>query len=128
MADTHVLEAVIDPGQREGREVSFAEDPALIIRALKKGWIKSVELADQLLKEAIEDTAAIRGACDPVELAHLSQGLAKAAWGAVGVRCKAIQTAEGQSGGTTNVQVNVSNGLDLSKLTVEQLKALAGEA
>ncbi len=27
----------------------------------------------------------------------------------------------------TNVQVNVQNGLDLSKLTVEQLKALAGE-
>lgn len=109
MAETRALEAVIDPGEREGREVSFAEDPALIVRAFKKGWIKSVELADQLLREAIEDTAAIRGVCDPLDLVRASQGLAQIAQGAVNMRTRAIQVAEGQqaTGTTNNTQVNI---------------------
>ena len=40
---------------------------------------------------------------------------------------EAEKLQRGVVGNQTNVQVNVSNGLDLSKLTVEQLKALAGE-
>lgn len=39
-----------------------------------------------------------------------------------------LDVERGVSENQTNVQVNVQNGLDLSKLTPEQLRALAGEA
>lgn len=40
---------------------------------------------------------------------------------------EAERMARGANMTQTNVQVNVQNGLDLSKLTPEQLRALAGE-
>lgn len=103
--DAHEAEnpETVAPGEREGRAVSILTDRSLIVEAFRRGWIKSVEQAERILGEAIFDVEAARQSMhDPVEMAKLSNALARTAWGAVGVRTKAIQAAEGQTAGVTN--------------------------
>lgn len=130
MADNDDSQAVIDPGKREGRTVGIVDDGALIVRAFREGWIDSIDLADDLLDDAIADVSAVRStAHNPAVLAQMSMHLASVAQGAANMRTRAIQVALEQAtakGATNNVQVNIyesSSGEDLSKLSDDELDA-----
>lgn len=114
------------PGLREGGELSLdftkPQDVGLLRQAIRRGWIKSLDRMERLIAMAEESVATVS---DREELAKLRVSLARVAAQAAGVHVRSVVAVDGaQPAVQNNTQINV--GADLSKLTVEQLKALAG--
>ena len=131
MAESEDKQAKRTPAIREGRSVSILENRALITQAFRDGWVKSVELAEDLLDDAIEDVSAAReaGEIDAIEMAKVSMALANIAQGAANMRTKAVQASESQppktDGATHNTQINIFNASQtdesLAKLSDDEL-------
>lgn len=122
MGDEAPKQELAAPETREGRVVSFTEDRALIQRAIRNGWIKSLERMDKLLDEAVEDVSAV---IDSVEYAKLKVALARTAASAASVYTRAL-TGEQH---TVNVNVegdmNVATGMPGITYTVKAKDAHA---
>lgn len=111
MAGTQPSGRAKPPGEREGRNVVFTENRALISEAIRRGWIKSLKRMDELLDGAIDDVEqyASSAACDRVELARLSVALSRTGAMVAGVHAKSVQITEGQQPAVVNnnTQVNI---------------------
>jgi hypothetical protein len=123
MADGPESLPVIDPETREGRSVSIITDRRLIVRAVENGWIRDVEIMRELRDECRQDLEAYE-ALDPGpdELFDRRVALAKVAQGAVNASSKVVSTAEGKGDGTTTNNTQINNTIDLSGLSIQELK------
>lgn len=114
-----------DAKRREGRAFDYAHDRTLVNEAAHRGrWIKNLDRLDRLMDQAEADTEAARKWAHPVEMAELSQALVRTG---AAVCARMEPAAQSAPAVQNNLQVNVQNGIDLSKLTPEQLRALAGD-
>lgn len=117
--------SIVAPSSREGQLAGLDlfnwRDLALLGKAIRSGWIASIrELLDWQDK-----LTEVRQACDEDKTVIAATAVQATVVKALADSyTKAQKAAEGQANTTNNTQIN--NTIDLSGLTVEQLRALAG--
>jgi hypothetical protein len=115
--------AAIESG---GTGALFADDMKLRgdLRTLRRAILAGWPVSEERRKATMEKLDALLQSADERIVLGASKAMIDAFKANVASFIALLRESEPNQ---TNVQVNVQNGLDLSKLTPEQLRALAGE-
>ena len=121
MAEPALIPTIERPLTGEGQDLPLAMDELADVRMLNKQMVRFgirncsrveryLEILDKVMENTRDERIKVAGASVAVNALRACVGSLK----------KDVQQL-------TNVQVNIGNGIDLSKLTPEQLRAIAGE-
>jgi hypothetical protein len=102
-------------------DLKLRGDLKLLGRAISSGW----DITEERRTAVLAKLDALMKSADERIALGASKAMMDAFKANVATFVALLKESEGPN--QTNVQVNVSNGIDLSKLTPEQLRAIAGE-